>query len=156
MTARRTTTDVPYAAAQMFALVADIERYPDFLPWCVALRIVDRRRDGDAERLTSDMVVAYGVFRERFRSLVRLDQEGGRIDVDYVDGPFRSLKNAWAFVDKPEGGSTVHFAIAFEFRNILLQKTAQAVFQKAFARMSEAFVERARDVYGASPAARAP
>jgi coenzyme Q-binding protein COQ10 len=132
----------------MFALVADIERYPEFLPWCVALRIVGRRSDGDMEYLTSEMVVAYHVFREKFRSQVRLDRGGSRIDVDYVDGPFRSLKNGWAFRVKPDGGSIVDFSIDFEFRSFVLQATAHAVFEKAFLRMSEAFVERARSVYG--------
>ena len=137
----------------MFALVADIERYPDFLPWCVALRISSRSIEDEIEFVTSDMVVAYRVFREKFRSLVRLDRKAGRIDVDYVDGPFRSLHNSWTFKDRAEGGSIVDFSIAFEFRNVVLQATAQAVFEKAFLRMSEAFVERARGVYGVPSAA---
>lgn len=132
----------------MFALVSDIERYPDFLPWCVALRIVDRRPDAEATLAVADMVVSYKVFREQFRSIVRLDHPASRIDVDYVDGPFRSLKNAWAFRDVTDGGSEVDFTIDFEFRSAILQATAQAVFEKAFSRMSEAFVERARIVYG--------
>lgn len=132
----------------MFALVADVERYPEFLPWCVALRIVDRRCDGEGELLTCDMVVAYKVFREKFRSLVRLDRAMGRVHVDYVNGPFRSLKNDWAFRDLASGGSVVDFSIEFEFRSFVLQATAQAVFEKAFLKMSEAFIERARSVYG--------
>lgn len=146
---RRTSTEVRYAADQMFTLVADVERYPEFLPWCVALRIAERRTDGESEFLTCDMVVAYKVFREKFRSLVRLDHASRRIHVDYVDGPFRSLKNDWAFRDLPFGGSVVDFSIEFEFRSFLLQATAQAVFEKAFLKMSEAFIERARGVYGA-------
>ena len=142
-------TEVGYSAGQMFSLVADVERYPEFLPWCVALRIVERRADGDIEHLTCDMVVAYKVFREKFRSLVRLDRAARRIDVDYVDGPFRSLKNDWAFRDLAFGGSVVDFSIDFEFRSLLLQATAQTVFERAFLKMSEAFVERAHDVYGA-------
>ncbi len=133
----------------MFELVADVERYPEFLPWCVALRIAERRTDAQSEFLTCDMVVAYKVFRERFRSLVRLDRAGRRIDVDYVDGPFRSLKNDWAFSEARGGGSIVDFSIEFEFRSLLLQATAQAVFERAFLKMSDAFVERARSVYGA-------
>ena len=133
----------------MFELVADVERYPEFLPWCVALRIAERRTDAQWEFLTCDMVVAYKVFRERFRSLVRLDCAGRRIDVDYVDGPFRSLKNDWAFSEARSGGSIVDFSIEFEFRSLLLQATAQAVFERAFLKMSDAFVERARSVYGA-------
>jgi coenzyme Q-binding protein COQ10 len=132
----------------MFALVAEIERYPEFLPWCVALRIIGRKSDGDIEYLTSEMVVAYRVFREKFRSLVRLDRANCRIDVDYIDGPFRSLKNGWAFRPRPDGGSIVDFSIDFEFRSFVLQATAQAVFERAFLKMSEAFVERAKSVYG--------
>ncbi len=130
----------------MFALVADVERYPEFLPWCVGLRIIEE--DKSAGTLTADMIVAYKVFRERFRSRVRLDAENKRIEAAYVDGPFRNLENRWRFTDKPEGGSVIDFEIAFEFKNFLLQATAQAVFDKAFSRMSEAFVKRAEEVYG--------
>lgn len=147
MTSRRTATQVPYSADRMFSLVADVERYPEFLPWCVALRIVETRKDGYIETMTCDMVVAYKVFREKFRSLVRLDRTARRIEVNYVDGPFRSLANDWAFCDQPQGGSIVDFSISFEFRNAVLQATAQAVFEKAFLKMSEAFVERARRVF---------
>lgn len=149
MTERKTTTIVPYSAAQMFNLVADIERYPEFLPWCVALRIKERGAVADNNVLTADMVVAYKVFRERFRSRVLLNSDAGKIDVDYLDGPFRSLRNAWQFSDLPEGGSQIDFAIAFEFSNFILQATARNVFDKAFARMSEAFVKRANEIYGA-------
>jgi coenzyme Q-binding protein COQ10 len=130
----------------MFALVADVERYPEFLPWCVGLRIIER--DDAARTITADMIVAYKVFRERFRSRVKLDPRSKRIEAAYVDGPFRNLENRWRFTDKPEGGSTIDFEIAFEFKNFLLQATAQAVFDKAFSRMSEAFVKRADEVYG--------
>ena len=129
----------------MFALVADVERYPDFIPWCVALRVVERSEGG----LLADMVVAYRVFRERFRSRVTLDRAAGRICATYVDGPFRTLRNEWTFVDRAEGGSTINFLIDFEFRSLLLQATAQTVFDKAFAKMADAFVARATSVYGA-------
>lgn len=151
MTARRTKTEVPYSAAEMFALVADVERYPDFIPWCVALRIVER---GEGT-LLADMVVAYRVFRERFRSHVTLDPAAGRIAATYVDGPFRTLRNEWTFSDRAGGGSTIDFLIDFEFRNFILQATAQQVFDKAFAKMSDAFVARARAVYGVREPARA-
>ena len=144
MTARHTQTEVPYTAREMYDLVADVERYPQFLPWCAALRVIERRENA----LTADMVVAYKVFRERFRSTVTLDPDALRIEAAYVDGPFRNLENRWRFTDKPEGGSVIDFEIAFEFKNFLLQATAQAVFDKAFARMSDAFVKRAEDVYG--------
>lgn len=144
MTRKTTATETPHSASEMFALVADVERYPEFLPWCVALRVVERAAEPPLEHLTCEMVVAYRVFRERFKSRVRLDRPNLRIDVDYLDGPFRTLKNSWAFVDRGDGGSTVHFHIDFEFRSIVLQTTAQAVFEKAFLKMSDAFVDRAR------------
>lgn len=147
MTERRTTTEVPYSAAQMFDLVADIERYPEFLPWCVALRTIKHEGDAAKGALTAEMVVAYKVFRERFKSRVLLDRAAGAVDVDYMDGPFRSLQNRWRFTDRPEGGSLIHFEIAFEFSNFILQATARNVFDKAFSRMSEAFVTRADDIY---------
>lgn len=128
----------------MFALVADVERYPEFIPWCVALRVVER---GEGT-LFADMVVAYKVFRERFRSRVTLDHDAGRITAEYVDGPFRTLRNEWSFRDRPEGGSTIDFLIDFEFRNFILQATAQTVFDKAFAKMADAFIARATAVYG--------
>lgn len=149
LTSRRSTASVPYSATEMFNLVADVERYPEFLPWCSALRVIDRRVDGDGEILNADMVVAYSVFREKFRSLVRLDRTGNKIDVSYVEGPFRTLKNIWTFADEAGGGSTVDFFISFEFQNRLLQAAAKSVFEKAFVRMSDAFVERAREIYGA-------
>lgn len=133
----------------MFDLVADVERYPEFLPWCTALRIIQQDVRHGEGTMTADMVVAYKVFRERFRSRVTLGRAEKRIEAAYVDGPFRNLENRWRFTDKPEGGSEIDFEIAFEFKNFLLQATAQAVFDKAFARMSEAFVKRADEVYGA-------
>ncbi len=148
MTSRRSKALVPYSADEMFALVADIESYPKFLPWCVALRIVGKRHAPPRDFLTADMVVAYKVFRERFRSEVTLDPLRHAIDVEYIDGPFRTLKNAWRFTDQQAGGCEIDFYIEFEFRNFFLHATAQSVFEKAFARMSDAFVERARVVYG--------
>ncbi|NOX84154.1 MAG: type II toxin-antitoxin system RatA family toxin [Alphaproteobacteria bacterium] len=148
MTSRTTSSDVPYSAAQMFDLVADVEKYPEFLPWCIALRILDRDISEAGGKLRAEMIVSYKVFRERFKSDVSLDAVNKEIDVYYLDGPFRRLHNQWRFEDKADGGSTIHFFIAFEFRNILLQSTARVVFEKAFARMSEAFVDRADDLYG--------
>ncbi len=131
----------------MFALVADVEKYPEFIPWCLALRIVSRDTAAEPTWLTADMVVAYKVFRERFRSHVTLDWRNHAIDVRYVDGPFRTLTNQWRFTELVVGGSIVDFSIEFEFRNVILQATAASVFEKAFSRMSEAFVTRAQTVY---------
>ncbi len=148
MTSRRTTTDVPFSAQQMFNLVADVEKYPDFLPWCVALRVVDRDMQNDAGTLRADMVVAYKVFRERFRSKVTLDPESHSIDAHYTEGPFSALRTRWRFADYAEGGSNIDFYIEFRFRSVLLHTTATMVFEKAFARMTDAFVARAFEIYG--------
>jgi coenzyme Q-binding protein COQ10 len=148
MTSRTTSTDVPYSAAQMFDLVAGVEKYPEFLPWCIALRVLNRDLSEAGGKLRAEMIVSYKVFRERFKSDVVLDVADKKIDIDYLDGPFRRLHNQWRFEDKADGGSVIHFFIEFEFRNIVLQSTARVVFEKAFARMSEAFVDRADDLYG--------
>lgn len=148
MTTKKTKTEVAYTAAQMFDLVADVEKYPEFLPWCRALRVVrDDVEDGHGT-LLADMVVAYQVFRERFRSRVEVNKVAGTVDATYVNGPFRNLENHWRFTDLPGGGSQIDFEITFEFRSVVLQTTAVMVFERAFARMSEAFVARADEVYG--------
>ena len=152
MTSHKAEADVPYTAQQMYALVADVERYPEFLPWCLALRIVDKSLNEAGGTLTADMLVAYKVFREKFRTKVTLDSAACAIDTFYIDGPFRRLENKWRFNDRPEGGSHVVFEIDFEFSNRLLQATARAVFEKAFLRMSDAFVARAGVIYGAQEA----
>jgi coenzyme Q-binding protein COQ10 len=148
MTARRTSTDVPFSARQMYELVADVEQYPDFIPWCVALRVVRRDLRNDAGTLLADMVVAYRVFRERFRSKVTLDPAQFAVDAHYTEGPFQTLRTEWRFTEKRDGGSTIDFFIEFQFRSLLLQSTARMVFEQAFARMTDAFVARAYELYG--------
>lgn len=156
MTAKTTASEVSYTAAQMYALVADVCRYPEFLPWCVALRVLELQSEEPLELLTCEMIVAYRVFRERFKSRVTLDPAAFRIEARYLDGPFRTLRNEWRFEDREGGGSIVHFHIDFEFRSLILQATAQAVFEKAFLKMSDAFVDRARAVYGGGGADTRP
>ncbi len=147
MTARRTKTIVPYSAEEMFDLVADIEKYPEFIPYCVALRVLDESVADGQGSITAEMIVAYRAFRERFKSRVALDRARMTIRADYVEGPFRKLHNIWRFTDV-EDGSEIDFTIEFEFRSFLMQGLAAAVFEKVFARMSDAFVKRAHEVYG--------
>jgi coenzyme Q-binding protein COQ10 len=147
VTSRRTRTIVPYSAEEMFDLVADVEKYPDFLPHCVALRITSSALENGAGALETEMIAAYGAFRERFRTQVILDRRSLRIDADYLEGPFRRLMTRWRFRDDPEG-SEIDFVIDFEFRSALLQAASSVVFERMFARMSDAFVRRAREVYG--------
>jgi coenzyme Q-binding protein COQ10 len=135
---------LPYRPEQMFELVADIERYPEFLPWCVACRI--KRREGDV--IWGDLMVGFKVFRETFTSRVTLDRPR-RIDVAYVNGPFRYLNNHWEFLPGPDGeGTLIDFYIDFEFRSRMLQAVAGAVFNEAVGRMVGAFEKRAHAVYG--------
>ncbi len=153
MTSRRTRTEVPYSASQMYDLVADVERYPEFLPWCAGLRVVKKDITNGHGALTADMLVAYKVFREKFRSHVNLNKSDYRIEVEYADGPFRHLQNLWRFEDQAQSGSIIDFEIHFEFKNVFLQTAAKVVFEKAFLRMSDAFIARAADVYGGNDAA---
>ncbi len=132
---------LPYRPDQMFALVADIERYPEFLPWCVGARI--RRREGDT--VYADLVIGFKMFRERFTSKVVLSAPG-RIDVEYAEGPFRYLRNHWTFI-ATEDGCEVDFYVDFEFRNLVLQKVIGVVFTEAVKRMVAAFESRARQLY---------
>lgn len=148
MTAAHQTRDVPYTADEMFLLVASIDLYPTFLPWCAGARIRKREMDGEQEVLTADLIVAYKVFREQFTSRVVLDKAACVIDVHYVQGPFKYLANKWRFEPLAEGGSRIHFFIDFEFRSVTLQKLMNGVFSKAFTRMMQAFIDRAEDVYG--------
>ncbi|KAB7739350.1 type II toxin-antitoxin system RatA family toxin [Parvibaculum sedimenti] len=142
------TQDVPYGADEMFALVAEIERYPEFLPWCAGARIRKRERAGDKEIVTADLIVAYKVFREQFTSRVTLDPKARKVDVEYVQGPFKNLVNKWEFEPLPDGGSCIHFFIDFEFRSATLQALISGFFTKAFTRMMQAFIDRADVLHG--------
>ena len=143
---------LPYTPGQMFDLVADIERYPEFLPWCVACRIT--KTEGTI--IWGDLMVGFKVFRERFTSKVTLHAPG-RIDVEYIDGPFRYLNNHWQFNPMDDGQSTeIDFFIDFEFRSRLLQAVASTVFNEAVRRMVGAFETRANVVHGKASLAAGP
>lgn len=148
MPAAHQTRDVPFSADEMYALVADIERYPTFLPWCAGARIRKREQDGANEVVVADLIIAYKVFREQFTSRVILDQSARVLDVKYVQGPFRYLANKWEFEALSAGGCRIHFFIDFEFRSVTLQKLINSVFSKAFTRMMQAFIDRADELYG--------
>jgi coenzyme Q-binding protein COQ10 len=145
---------VRHSAAEMFALVADVERYPEFVPLCRGLKV--RRREPGAtglETLIADMEIGYKAIRETFTSRVELDPAGLKIRVAYVDGPFSQLDNIWSFRDWAEGGgSTVEFFIAYEFRSRLLAALMGSMFDVAFRRFSAAFEARADEIYGRAPA----
>src|SRR5918912_14920 len=143
---------LPYRPEQMFDLVAGVDRYPEFLPWCKAARIT--KREGDV--LHADLVIAFKVFRERFSSKVTLHPKS-QIDVEYINGPFRYLNNHWKFEPAPEG-CVVDFYVDFEFRSRILQNLIGLLFNEAVHRMVAAFEARARQLYrpvGAEEAAAA-
>ena len=129
---------VPYAAELMYAVVSDVEKYPEFLPWVVALRVLSRRADG----MTAEMAVGYGGLRERYTSDVALDPAQHRIDVVQTKGPFKTLENHWRFTPKGEG-CEVEFSIQFEFKNRLLHGVAGHAFEKVMLKMADAFEARA-------------
>lgn len=139
---------LPYRPDQLFDLVADIGKYPEFLPWCVGCRVT-RREDNV---IWGDLMVGFKVFRETFTSKVTL-QPKRHIDVEYVDGPFRYLNNHWEFIPEDGGAATtIDFWIDFEFRSRILRAAATPVFNEAVRRMVSAFEHRAEAVYGAPEA----
>ena len=133
---------LPYTPEQLFDLVAGVDRYPEFLPWCKAARIT--KREGDT--FYADLVIAFKVWRERFSSRVHLVPKS-EIDVDYINGPFRYLNNQWLFDPDPRG-CKLSFWVDFEFRSRILQMAIGAVFDQAVRLMVNAFLKRARDKYG--------
>jgi coenzyme Q-binding protein COQ10 len=141
------TRTLPYSASQMYDLVADVARYPEFLPWTAAARIRSRKPEGDHEVMLADLVVSFKVFRETFGSRVTLWPGRKRIDTEYIEGPFKHLHSRWEFRDV-DGGSEVHFEVDFEFRNVILQKAAGLFFFDAMQRIVRAFESRAHQLYG--------
>jgi coenzyme Q-binding protein COQ10 len=142
---------MPYSADQMFALIADVGSYPEFLPWCAAARLRSRRAlaDGSGEVLEADLVISFKVFRERFGSRVALRPAARTIDVEYLEGPFRYLNNHWKFEPRGEHACEVDFFVDFEFRSAILQKLIGIVFHEAMLRIVRAFEKRAEELYGA-------
>ena len=134
---------------QLFDLVADVEKYPEFLPWCVVTRVRERGEEDGHDMLISDMVIGYKMFREKFTSKV-VCQRPGRIDVSYFDGPFKYLNNHWIFEagGGEESKCMIDFYVDFEFKSRLFQAAIGAVFNKAVKRMIQAFEKRADELYG--------
>jgi coenzyme Q-binding protein COQ10 len=140
------TRTLPYTAAQMYDLVAEVEKYPEFLPWTAAARIRSRTPEGNSEVMLADLVISFKVFRERFGSRVVLHPQANQIDTEYLDGPFKYMKSNWHFTDC-EGGCEVAFFVDFEFRNAILQKIIGVVFNEAMHRVVAAFEKRAEQLY---------
>jgi coenzyme Q-binding protein COQ10 len=138
----------------MFDLVADVERYPEFVPLCRALKIRERTPKTDGtEIVIADMTVAFNLVRESFTSQVTLDRPNLKIMVQYLKGPFSNLENRWTFEPKSETECEVGFYIAYEFKSRMLAALMGAMFDAAFQRFAAAFEKRADVVYGKSGAA---
>lgn len=147
----RTKRRVQHSAAEMFALVADVQSYPKFLPLCRDLRLRESHEAEDGKQvLVADMDVGYKAIRETFTSRVTCDPARLEILVEYIDGPFRHLENRWRFVATGEHSCAVEFDIAYEFRSRALGLLVGGVFDAAFRKFAEAFETRANAVYGAA------
>jgi coenzyme Q-binding protein COQ10 len=135
----------------MFDLVADVERYPEFVPLCTGMRVRSRRPDGQGrDTLIAEMSIGYKMIREKFTSRVQLDKPRRRVVVEYIDGPFSYLENIWTFRDEPEPGrSLVTFFIDYEFRSRTFSAVMGSMFDAAFRKFAQAFEERADALYRA-------
>ena len=148
----RITRAVRHSPEQMYDLVADVERYPEFLPLCESLRVL-RRQDGPdgTEVLVAEMGVGYKAIRERFTTRVSLDRANLKITAEYIDGPFRHLENRWTFKPAASGtGCDVNFFITYEFKSFALGLLMGTMFDRAFRKFTDAFETRADRVYGAA------
>jgi coenzyme Q-binding protein COQ10 len=139
---------LPYTPDQLFDLVAGVEHYPEFLPWCLGSRIRSRRDNV----IVADLIIGFKGIRESFTSRVTLNEPGMRIDVAYLDGPFRYLNNHWKFAAMPDGACEIDFFVDFEFRSRILQRIIGLLFNEAVRRMVSAFESRANDLYGPASA----
>jgi coenzyme Q-binding protein COQ10 len=151
---------VKHSAAKMFDLVADIERYPEFVPLCRTMRVIRRAQLADRAVIVAEMTIAYKLIRESFTSRVTLDQVKQTILVEYLDGPFSRMENRWTFrpVEDRAGDDAgaapaaceVGFFIAYEFRSRTLGLLMGAMFDTAFRRFASAFERRADAVFGSA------
>ncbi len=147
-----TNRRVAHPASDMFALVADVEQYPKFVPLCRSLHVLRREQHGQNETVIATMTVAYKLFTESFTSRVTMKPAGQEIFVDYLDGPFRKLHNRWTFIPAGEAASQIGFYLDYEFKTRALQMLMGAVFDRAFRTFADAFEARADAVYGRRPA----
>lgn len=143
------TRRVRHSAEQMFDLVADVERYPQFVPFCESLIVRQRmKKDDGTEVIVADMTVSFKLVRETFTSRVTLDRPNLKINVEYLKGPFSNLLNKWSFLSRDDNTCDVVFFISYEFRSRMLAMLMGAMFDTAFRRLASAFESRAGVVYG--------
>lgn len=145
----RVTRRVRHTAQQMYDLVADVERYPEFLPLCESLRVIRRQEMPEGGQvLIAEMGVGYKAIRERFTTRVTLDPAGRKIVAEYIDGPFRHLENRWLFKDAEGDTCDVDFFITYEFKSRALGLLMGSMFDRAFRKFTDAFEGRAARIYG--------
>jgi len=143
-----TKRHVQHSASDMFDLVADVERYPEFVPLCRSLKVRSRSTDAEGRQIVvADMTVAYKLIYETFTSRVTLDRKELEILVEYLEGPFRKMNNRWRFHPAEQGACDVEFFISYEFRSRTLGLLMGAMFDAAFRRFSAAFERRADQIY---------
>lgn len=148
----KTKHPVAHSADDMYALVAKVEDYPQFLPLCEALQVTGREAVDGKEVLNATMTVGYKLIRESFSTRVTLDPHARSIFVEYLDGPFEHLENRWRFAPILAGGSEIDFYIAYRFRSRVFERLVGALFDKAVQKYTDAFEARADQVYGEKPA----
>jgi coenzyme Q-binding protein COQ10 len=136
------TKILPYTQQQLFDVVSAIDKYPEFLPWCVGARIIERSET----HAIADLIIGYKFIREKFRSNVHFDAPHS-IAVHYVSGPLKNLSNKWQFIDNGDATTTVNFFVSFEFSNPLLKQLVKIFFDEIIKRMVKAFEDRAAQVY---------
>lgn len=142
MTKHAEKRNLPYTSEQLFDLVAAVDLYPEFLPWCFASRIT--KRDGDV--FYADLIIGYKLIREKFTSRVTLTRPH-HIHVEYLSGPMKYLSNHWRFIEEADGTCTIDFYVEFEFKNKIFQNLIGAFFSEAIKRMVKAFELRAQELY---------
>jgi coenzyme Q-binding protein COQ10 len=142
------TSILPYTPEQLFELVGDVERYPDFVPWVTSMRVWNRRDDGaGVSGMDAEAGVGFSFLREKFSTKVKREAPAGEITVSLISGPFKHLVNRWRFTPHPSG-TTVDFYIDFEFKSKLLTALLTANFGHAVERLMGCFEDRARVLYG--------
>jgi coenzyme Q-binding protein COQ10 len=145
------TKVLPYTPEQLFALVGDVQAYPEFVPWITSMRTWNARELGaGVEAVDAEAGVGFSFLKERFSTRVRRDATNRRIDVDLLSGPFRKLANRWAFASDGVGGTRVEFDIDFVFKSRFLEALLSANFTKAVDRLMTCFEARAKALYGAA------
>lgn len=139
---------LPYTAEQLFDLVAGVDKYPEFLPWCIASRITRTEAQENNKRVFyADLVIGYKMVREKFGSKVTT-LKPDHIHVEYLSGPMKYLSNHWRFIPQEDGTCEIDFYVDFEFKNKLFQGLMEVFFNEAVKRMVQAFEDRAEALYG--------